>query len=96
MTSRSIKVPVIEKIKSNAQDVYKKILASQKPTMSTPIRSLSNVKYSARKGHFEMQDRAKKRTLTVSTVKTFAQTLKMMVERILKEQVDERIRVIEV
>jgi len=78
MTSRSIKVPVVEKIKSNAQDVYKKILASQRPTMSTPIRSLSNVKYSARKGHFEMQDRAKKRTLTVSTVKTFAQTLKMM------------------
>lgn len=76
--ARSLKSPVVERIKGNANDVYKKILANQKPTMSTPIRSLSNVKYSARKGHFEMQDRAKKRTLTVSTVKTFAQTLKMM------------------
>jgi len=76
--ARSLKSPVVERIKGNANDVYKKILANQKPTMSTPIRSLSNVKYSVRKGHFEMQDRAKKRTLTVSTVKTFAQTLKMM------------------
>lgn len=77
--SSTLKAPaVIEKIKDNARDVYTKILANQKPTMSTPIRSLSNVKYHAKKGHFEMMNRAKKRTLTVNTVKTFAQTLKMM------------------
>ncbi len=76
--AKKAKVSVVDQIKDNANTVYKKILASQKPTMSTPIRSLSNVKYSARKGFFEMQDRAKKRTLTVSTVKTFAQTLRMM------------------
>ena len=46
--------------------------------MSTPIRSLSNVKYHPKKGHFEMLGKSKKRTLTVNTVKTFAQTLKMM------------------
>jgi DNA topoisomerase-6 subunit A len=76
--TQSLKVPVVERIKDNAADVYKKILADQKPTMTTPIRTLSNVKYSPRKGHFEIQNRAKKRTLTVKTVKTFAQTLKMM------------------
>lgn len=70
--------PVLAKIRSNAKEVYDKILSYQKPTMSTPIRSLSNVKYHAKRGHFEMIGRAKKRTLTVSTVKTFAQTLKMM------------------
>ena len=77
MTPRA-KVSVVEKIKDNAKTVYSKILANQKPTMSTPIRSLANVKYSAKKGFFEIQEGAKKRTLTVNTVKTFAQTLKMM------------------
>ncbi|NLK40984.1 MAG: hypothetical protein GX298_02880 [Planctomycetes bacterium] len=57
--TQSLKVPVVERIKDNAADVYKKILADQKPTMTTPIRTLSNVKYSPRKGHFEIQNRAK-------------------------------------
>jgi len=69
---------VKEKIEDNAKNVYDKILKRQKPTMSTPIRSLSNVKYHAKKGYFEMLGKVKKRTLTVGTVKTFAQTLKMM------------------
>lgn len=71
-------VSVADKIKENARDVYDKILRQQKPTMSTPIRSLSNVRYHARKGYFEMLGKVKKRTLTVGTVKSFAQTLKMM------------------
>ncbi|MHC5060913.1 MAG: DNA topoisomerase IV subunit A [Planctomycetota bacterium] len=75
---RAKKVSVAEKIKENAKGVYDKILRQQKPTMSTPIRSLSNVKYHARKGYFEILGKVKKRTLTVSTVKSFAQTLKMM------------------
>ncbi len=72
------KPAVKEKIEDNAKNVYDKILKRQKPTMSTPIRSLSNVKYHAKKGYFEMLGKVKKRTLTVGTVKTFAQTLKMM------------------
>jgi DNA topoisomerase-6 subunit A len=71
-------IPAVGRITEKARDVYDTILANRKPTMSTPIRSLSNVKYHAKKGHFEIMDRAKNRTLTVSTVKTFAQTLKMM------------------
>ncbi|MCI0499974.1 MAG: DNA topoisomerase IV subunit A [Planctomycetales bacterium] len=76
-----------ERITDNARQVYNTILARRKPTMNTPIRSLSNVKYHAKKGHFEMKGNTKSRTLTVNTVKTFAQTLKMMA--LSKELIDD-------
>jgi len=69
---------VAEKIKNTAKSIQDKILKRQKPTMSTPVRSLGNVKYHSDDGHFEILGKNKIRTLTVSTVKTFAQTLKMM------------------
>ncbi|MFA5292488.1 MAG: DNA topoisomerase IV subunit A [Phycisphaerae bacterium] len=69
---------VAEKIKNAAKSIQDKILKRQKPTMSTPVRSLGNVKYHSDEGHFEILGKNKIRTLTVSTVKTFAQTLKMM------------------
>lgn len=71
-------ISAAELIADNARQVYNTILANRKPTMSTPIRSLSNVKYHVKKGHFEIKGNTKNRTLTVNTVKTFAQTLKMM------------------
>jgi len=69
---------VTKQITDKAKDVHSKILKSKSPTMTTPVRSLSNVRYKARTGYFEMLDKNKQRTLTVRTVKTFAQTLKMM------------------
>ncbi len=69
---------VSKKIIDAARDVQTKILKRQKPSMITPVRALSNVKYTGNIGHFEMLGKNKQRTLTVSTVKTFAQTLKMM------------------
>lgn len=78
MAKKKTSENVVVRIKDSAQTLYDKVMAGGKPTMSTPIRSLSNVKYTAKKGHFEMVGKTKKRTLTVSTVKTFAQTLKMM------------------
>jgi DNA topoisomerase-6 subunit A len=69
---------VSEKIKDTAKSIQEKILKKQKPTMSTPVRSLGNVKYHPKSGHFEIAGKNKIRTLTVGTVKTFAQTLKMM------------------
>ncbi len=48
------------------------------PKMHIPVRSLSNVSYSPKSGYFELKGSVKERTLTVNTVKTFAQTLKMM------------------
>src|SRR3989344_1255400 len=66
------------KIEKEAQNVMDKILKKQKPSMKFPIRSLSNVKYDPKQGFFELKGQKKERTLTVSTVKTFAQTLRMM------------------
>src|SRR5213593_2604399 len=68
----------VKKIESTAEEVRKTILKRQKPRLRFPLRSLSNVKYDPKKGHFEMRGRKKERTLTVNTVKTFAQTLRMM------------------
>ena len=70
--------PVVKKIRSQAGKVEKTILAGDKPTLKFPIRSLSNVRYDPKKGHFAMKAGRKERTLTVGTVRTFAQTLKMM------------------
>lgn len=69
---------VVEKIVGSARDIHGKIVAGRKPSMKFPLRSLSNVRYTPRKGHFEMVGKKKERTLTVSTVKTFAQTLRMI------------------
>jgi DNA topoisomerase VI subunit A len=69
---------VLQEITTTAQDVQKKILARKKPTMNFPVRSLANVKYHPQRGFFEIAGRKKERTLTVNTVKTFAQTLRMI------------------
>ncbi len=69
---------VVTQIIDEAKGVYTKINARQKPTMKLPIRALSNVKYKPAVGHFELSGKNKVRTLTVSTVRTFAQTLKML------------------
>jgi len=69
---------VTKKIKGTAEGVHRDILKRRKPSLKFPLRSLSNVKYDPKAGHFEMRGRTKERTLTVSTVKTFAQTLRMM------------------
>ncbi|MFQ5701887.1 MAG: DNA topoisomerase VI [Acidobacteriota bacterium] len=68
----------VGKIRREASDVHRKILARRKPSLKFPLRSLSNVKYDPKHGYLEMRGRKKERTLTVSTVKTFAQTLRMM------------------
>ncbi len=65
-------------IKDAAQKVHGRIVKGQKPEMSFPVRSLQNVHYDRNKGYFEIGRAKKLRTLTVSTVRTFAQTLKMM------------------
>jgi len=72
------KVDVLGKIIDNAKSVRKEITNKRPPRMTVPVRSLANVKYSPKSGYFELKGNIKERTLTVNTVKTFAQTLKMM------------------
>ncbi len=65
-------------IKNAAAKIHESITKRKAPDMKLPIRSLANVKYDTKKGFFEIGKGIKKRTLSVNTVKTFAQTLKMM------------------
>jgi DNA topoisomerase-6 subunit A len=68
----------IRKIDDTADAVHQSILKKKTPRLLFPLRSLSNVKYDPKQGYFQMRGKKKERTLTVSTVKTFAQTLRMM------------------
>jgi len=65
-------------IRDTATGVHRSILRRNKPDLSFPIRSLGNVSYSQKRGYFEIGKQKKTRTLTVNTVKNFAQTLRMM------------------
>ena len=69
---------VVPKIKKEAKGVEEQILKRKKPSLKFPVRSLANVRYREAEGYFEIKGLKKERTLTVNTVKTFAQTLKMM------------------
>ena len=69
---------VVRKIRSEASTVHRKILKKATPTLKFPVRSLSNVIYRPAKGYFQIKGKKKERSLTVGTVKTFAQTLRMM------------------
>ena len=69
---------VIPKIKEIAEGIYKKIIKKKQPELVTPLRSLTNVQYDPKDGYFELVGKTKIRTLTAGTVKTFAQTLRMM------------------
>jgi DNA topoisomerase-6 subunit A len=69
---------IVKLIKNEAKKVKTSIMGGRKPSMKFPIRSLSNVRYHPKLGYLEMRGRKKERALTVNTVKTFAQTLRMM------------------
>ncbi len=71
-------VQMVRRIEKAADEIRQTILKRRKPNLRFPMRSLSNVRYDPKTGHFQMRGRKKERTLTVSTVKTFAQTLRMM------------------
>jgi len=65
-------------IYDTAEKLYKEILKKRVPSLDFPLRSLENVLYDKKKGFFEMGDLTKERSLSVNTVKTFAQTIRMM------------------
>ena len=78
-TEKKIKdTDVIKMIMNSAKDIHSKINRLSVPNMRIPVRSLTNVLYDARKGCFELKGNVKERNFTVNTVKTFAQTMKMM------------------
>jgi DNA topoisomerase-6 subunit A len=76
--NRKMDAATVELIGKTAVDIHKKVIARKKPDLHFPVRALSNVSYSEKKGYLEIGRQKKIRTLTVTTVKTFAQTLRMM------------------
>lgn len=78
MSKNETETPIVQQIKDLATDIYSTIRSKKQPQLSMPLRSLTNVKYDPKEGYFELLGELKTRTLTVSTIKTFAQTLRMM------------------
>ena len=70
-----------------ARMLQQKINGGSKPQLKMPKRSLSNVVYTADDGYFKLGKDRITRTLTYNTVKSFAQTLRMMA--LAKETLDE-------
>ena len=68
----------VDLICETAVGVHQDITKHRKPDLAFPVRSLKNVSYSRTRGYFEIGRQKKVRTLTVNTVKGFAQTLRMM------------------
>jgi len=72
------KAPVVKAIDNTARMVHSRIMRGGKPELTAPVRALSNVKYDKKVGYLQIGRQRKTRTLTVNTVRTFAQTLRMM------------------
>jgi DNA topoisomerase-6 subunit A len=68
----------VARIHETAERVHRTIHRGAQPDLKLPVRSLSNVSYDQRQGYLEIGKQRKVRTLSVNTVKNFAQTLRMM------------------
>ena len=58
--------PVVSKIVDSAREIHGRVGGGRKPSMRFPLHNLSNVRYTPKKGYFEMVAKKKERTLTVS------------------------------
>ena len=77
-TKKNEQKEVLDKIQSLAQGMHKDIVKLKQPEIIMPLRALVNVRYDNKEGYFKLLGKKKGRTLTASTIKTFAQTLRMM------------------
>ncbi len=65
-------------IKECADNVKRRIETGGKPQLTLPKRGLNNVMYTPKAGYFKLGKGKITRTLTYNTVKSFAQSLRMM------------------
>jgi DNA topoisomerase-6 subunit A len=68
----------LRQIEATARKVHAEIGRGRRPDLALPVRALSNVSYDDGVGYLEIGRQKKVRTLSVNTVKNFAQTLRMM------------------
>ncbi len=67
------------KIIEMAGQIHSDIVQKEKkPALNVPIRSLANVRYDVKRGHFEILNKVATRTLSYNTVKTFAQSMRLL------------------
>lgn len=76
--SKPLAKVTVDSIVETAQEVYDTALSGDLPEIEMPIRSLKNVVYDKETGFFELGGNTKNRTMSVNTVKNFAQTLRLM------------------
>ncbi len=74
----NLQTVALESIVEVATDVYTIGSSGNLPSITMPQRNLGNVTYSKETGYFELGDNFKTRTLDVNSVKTFAQSLRLM------------------
>ncbi len=78
----------VRSIEETAEGVYKAARKGRLPEIQMPQRNLRNVKFDPKVGYFELKGHLKTRTLDVNSVKTFAQTLRLMA--LAKEMVEKQ------
>lgn len=78
VTRQELDAITLRLIDAVATAVGKSIEQGELPHIELPVRSLANVNYDAEKGYLELGEALKIRTLTVNTVRSFAQTLRLM------------------
>jgi DNA topoisomerase-6 subunit A len=66
------------RIRELGEAIFQDIRKKKKPEMEFPIRSLANVRYDPKSGFFEMLGRTAIRTLSTNTIKTFAQSIRLL------------------
>jgi DNA topoisomerase-6 subunit A len=72
------KTAASRRIVDSCRGIHRDIARRKKPSMRFPVRSLANVRYDAKEGYLEIRGRTATRTLSYNTVKTFAQTMRLM------------------
>ena len=75
---KSNKAAPIARMVEVAKEIHADIHRERKPHMKFPIRSLSNVRYDTHTGAFKMRGRTSRRDFSYTTVKTFAQSIRML------------------
>jgi len=72
--------PIDKKIETEANRMYDEVKKVGATSMKFPIRSLNNVEYNEEEGYLKLIGRTTERKLSYVTVKTFAQSLRMIAE----------------
>ena len=71
---------VTKKIEGIALNIKQHVEKKKAPKLSTPLRSLSNVRFDEKEGYFVIGNSVKERQLNAGSVKSFAQTVLMLNE----------------